>query len=254
MGIGDQIIGTGMARGSAGRGERIAFGNGKRLIWDHNSPTIFRNNPNIAHPGQEYAKNVRWIDFYKGHRIYNRASNGHWIWNYEFKITPGEIYFDASEDVHPDDPDLILVEPNVPNKPCGPNKQWPVGHWAEIAIELTRAGFKVRQFEYGGPNHVAEKILTRTFRDAAALLKSARLAILPEGGLHHAAAAVGTPSVVIFGGFAPPGVLGYPEHVNLTGGVACGSFSRCQHCIEAMNAISINDVIDASERLLNGKI
>ncbi len=248
MGYGDDIIATGMARGASLRGKRVAFGDGSRILWGPYSAHIFQNNPNIVHPGAERSSNLEWIDYYKGHRIYNKHGNGRWVWNYEFKAKPGEFFFGADElNEEERGSNLIVIEPNVPNKPCGPNKQWPVDRFKQVAKELTAAGFDVVQPEYGGKNVVAKQIKTRTFREAAVFLRKARLAILPEGGLHHAAAALGVPAVVLFGGFVPPAVLGYDMHSNLTGGAeACGTFTRCQHCINAMNAISVNDVLDAA--------
>ena len=251
MGIGDQIIATGLAKGAAARGKRIAFGDSVKIIWDAWSPMIFKNNPNIAPPGSERDKDIEWLGYYKKYRWYSRAIGGDkWLFNYDFKVVPGEFYFDKSENVEKDD-DLIIVEPNLPNKIPAQNKQWPLKRWKQVANELLAAGFNVRQFEYGRPNRVAPGIKTPTFRHAAALLKSARMAIVPEGGLHHAAAAVECPAVVVFGGYVPPSVLGYDSHINLTGGVtACGNFKPCAHCAEAMDRISVEDVLDACERIM----
>lgn len=250
MGIGDQIIGTGLAKGAAVRGKRVALGDGTRIRWDGNSPTIFKNNPNLAPPGSERATDIEWVPFYKGSRMYNKGGTDRWIWNYKFRATPGEIYFDLTEHVALE-PNTVLIEPNVPNKPCGPNKQWAFDRWRVVVEELVRSGFKVRQFDYGRPNVVAPLIRTENFRLAAAYLKQAKLAILHEGGLHHAAAAVGTPAVVLFGGFVPPEVLGYDIHVNLTGGAeACGSFAKCQHCVDAMDRISTEEVLCRTKSLI----
>jgi hypothetical protein len=253
MGIGDDIIATSMAKGAAARGEKIAFGDGARIIWGPHSEMIFTANGNIARPGEEREANIRWIKYYKGHRIYNRAGAKAWVWNYDFRVSPGELYFR----VHPDEFDgpersdakLLIIEPNVPRKPCAPNKQWPAERWKTLAKELSR-NWRVCQFDYGAPIQVAERIPTRSFREAAAVLRNAGLAILPEGGLHHAAAAVGCPAIVLFGGFAPPRVLGYTDHVNLAGSdEACGSFEKCAHCAEAMNSISVDQVLEAVSTL-----
>lgn len=250
MGYGDDVIATSLAKGAAARGEKIAFGDGNRIIWGPYSEMVFKNNPNIARSLGE--KGLTWLPYYKGHRIYNKADVGRWIWNYGFRVQPGEFFFDADEDIHGQQDDLILIEPHVPNKACGPNKQWPVDRWRAVADRLQLSGFHVRQFEHVGTLYkIAPLIRTQTFRSAAALLKSARLAILPEGGLHHAAAAVGTPAVVIFGGFVPPEVLGYESHINLTGGArACGTFTKCDHCVAAMHAISVEEVLKAAEELI----
>lgn len=255
MGIGDDIIATSFAKGAAERGELIALGDGHRIIWGPHSETVFKNNPNIARPGQERGKGLKWVQYYKGHRIYNSLGPGRWIWNNKFRVKPGEFFFDATEMVEDKYANrLVLIEPNLPKKRHVINKTWPRDRWMDVYQHLARAGWFVRQLDYGGPVDITTvKIPTKNFRQAAAWLKTARLIILPEGGLHHAAAAVGTPAVVLFGGFAPPSVLGYDEHTNLTGGAthACGSFDTCQHCIDAMQAITVESVVGAAERILN---
>lgn len=251
MGIGDDIIATGMARGARARGKRIAFGDGQRIIWGPYSRMVFEGNINIAPPGTERASDIEWIAYYKGRRQYNKAGPGHWIWNYNFKVKPGEIFLTEADQINDLPDNLVMIEPNVPLKSCGPNKQWPIERFELVTDELIRLGFTVRQFDYGRPNRIVPGIQTKTFRQAVSLLKKCVFAILPEGGLHHAAAAVNAPAVVLFGGFVPPTVLGYSFHVNLTGDVvACGSFGPCQHCAEAMNAISVDDVIEASGSLV----
>jgi ADP-heptose:LPS heptosyltransferase len=105
------------------------------------------------------------------------------------------------------------------------------------------------QFDHGGAVKIAGAKLARTptFRHAMAVLARASLYIGPEGGLHHAAAAVGIPAVVIFGGFIPPSVTGYATHINLTGGAAaCGSLKPCEHCKAYMDVISVADVMGAA--------
>jgi hypothetical protein len=248
MGIGDDVLATGMARGARARGKRIAFGNGERIIWGPHSRMVFANNPNVAPPGTEGARDIEWVRYYKGHRIYNTAGNGRWIWNDGFRAVPGEFFLTAGEKRQATPENLVLVEPNVPAKPCGPNKQWPIERWRQVVELLAGMGLEVRQFSYGRPHRVAPGIETLSFRQAVGLLERCLFAILPEGGLHHAAAAVGAPAVVIFGGFVPQAVLGYASHVNLTGGPsACGSFNRCDHCAAAMRAITVDEVVSAAK-------
>lgn len=263
MGIGDNIMATGMAKGAKARGRRIAFGDGNKIRWDNNSAQIFFGNPNIAPPGQEHHKDLEWIKYYKGgpnSRIYNEQVSNRWVWHPErFKAIPGEIFLTTKEvawaELH--GKGFIVIEPNVPNnKSCAPNKQWPIDRFNDVARVLKSEGHEVVQFTYPTAKYRLQDskvIATPTFRHAVAVLKNAKLAILPEGGLHHAAAAVSTPAVVLFGGFIPPAVTGYDQHVNLTGGAeACGSHTRCDHCVKAMDAITVAEVLAAAERLLNG--
>ena len=244
---------TGMARGAADRGKSVAFGDGVKIRWDQYSPSIFDRNPNIANPQQIHRSNLEWIPFYKGNRLYNTNGGDRWIWNYEFKAKPGEIYFSDRErkfaEVHK--PGFIVIEPNVPHwKSVAPNKQWPVWKFNEVAKLLVARGQRVVQFTHGSVGHnlpYATQIATPDFRKALAVLRRAALYIGPEGGLHHGAAAVGVPAVVLFGGFIPPQVTGYDTHTNLTGGAeACGMFGACNHCRKALERISVEEVADAA--------
>lgn len=261
MGFGDNIMATGMARGAHKRGRRIAFGDGQKLKWDHNSALIFRDNPNIAEPRTERRRDVEWIAFYRGNRIYNSVSEDRrsWVWNYEFKAIPGQMFFSKQETIFADGVGrgFVVIEPNVPHmKACAPNKQWPTERYDSVAAELKRAGHDVVQFVHG-PGHRLKDVRpvsTANIRDALAALSRAALYIGPEGGLHHGAAAVGVPGVVLFGGFIPPQVTGYDSHINLTGGAeACGSLNRCDHCRAAMAAIPVEQVLESAKQVLNGR-
>lgn len=259
MGLGDQLIATGLARGAAARGVKIAFGDRVRLIWDHNSEQIFRGNPNIAMPGEEKGKNVEWIDYFKGHRKYNKQGPGHWKWNLNWKCIPGEIFLTDGEKEAGDrhGRGFIVIEPNVESwKDASPNKDWGRPRYEAIATRLIEDGHKLIQFTYpkGGPVVRGVKaVATRSFRDALAIMRNASLYLGPEGGLHHGAAAVGIPAVVLFGGFIPPSVTGYDMHTNLAGSDRfCGSFTKCRHCIEAMAAIPVDRVYRAVKEKLLG--
>lgn len=242
---------SGMARGASLRGKRIAFGDGIKIIWDQNSEMIFRGNPNVAAP-ESLGGNVEWIGFHRGNRIYNRQGDGRWIWNYEFRPIPGELFLSLDEKRFGEKAGkgFVVIEPNVPAfKSVAPNKQWPVERYDNVARRLRGLGYEVIQFDYGKGRRIsgAKQVGTSTFRHALAILANAAIYIGPEGGLHHAAAAFGKPGVVLFGGFIPPQVTGYDIHTNLTGGAeACGSLRPCSHCRGAMNAISVDQVFNAA--------
>lgn len=251
MGYGDDIMATGMAAGAAARGKRIAFGDRHKIIWGPYSADIFRGNPNIAKPGMEYVEGIEWINYYKGNRLYNRAGHGKWIWNLDFRPTPGEIYFDDREKQFAEtiDNGFILIEPNVPwNKSVAPNKDWGLAKYQAVADALSAAGYEVAQFSHGRDRLTGVNVINAmTFRAALAALFCAQMAILPEGGLHHGAAALKVPAVIIFGGFIPAEVTGYSMHKNLTGGAeACGSWHQCPHCRQAMDAIMVDHVLEAT--------
>lgn len=258
MGIGDQIIASGLARDAwKKRGIKIAFGAEGRVIWDKHSEEVFRNNPNVVFPGNERAHRVEWIAFHKGNRGYNRQGNGHWIWNMDWRCVPGEIYFGANEEAagRRNGRGFVVIEPNVVAwKSSAANKRWPFERFQQLVDALIADGRDVVQF--GNPDGSpmlanVRKIKTRTFRDAAVILKNASLYIGSEGGMHHAAAALGVKGVVLFGGWIPPSVTGYDMHANLVGSDRfCGSFSTCAHCADAMAAISVEQVYKAAKERL----
>ncbi len=256
MGLGDNLMASGFAKGAKARGKRIAFGDGHQIVWDHHSETIFRGNPNIAPLGSEGANDIEWFPFYRGNRLYNTQANGRWVWNYDYRAIPGEIYFSDEEQRFADraGQGFVVIEPNVPDfKTVAPNKQWPIIRYNKVARLLEKSGRQVVQFKYKGGHEIPGvlQIKTPTFRHAMAVLKHAAAYVGPEGGLHHAAGALGVPGVVLFGGFIPPSVTGYDFHTNLTGGAeACGSLQACGHCARAMEAISVPDVMEAAHSYL----
>jgi ADP-heptose:LPS heptosyltransferase len=255
MGYGDQLMATGMARGAKARGKRIAFGDGRKIIWDSRSEEIFRGNPNIARPGSERDADLEWVGYFKGRRIYNHQdmAGDRWVWNLRFRAAPGEVYFERRELANAEmaGRDFVLIEPNVETwKGSAPNKDWGRDRYQAVADALSQAGFEVVQLAYpkaAAALEGARRVRTRTFREALAIQRQAALWIGPEGGMHHGAAAVGTPAVVIFGGFIPPAVTGYEAHTNLTGGAtACGALHACDHCRAALDAIGVDQVVAAA--------
>lgn len=184
-------------------------------------------------------------------------ANDRWTWRSWPEGGPprGEIFLNKLElDLGRRHAGRVLLEPTVKST-ASPNKDWGWARWAKLAWLLQeKHGQRVTQL--GGPAtptlEGAELIYTSDFRAAAAVLSTARAAVLPEGGLHHVAAAFNVPAVVIFGGFIAPVHTGYEGHVNLfTGGEACGMRVPCPHCREAMAKISPENVAERLMELLN---
>ena len=60
--------------------------------------------------------------------------------------------------------------------------------------------------------------------------------VCAEGGISHIAKAVGTPAVVIYGGFAKPEWNGYPDQVNI-----CNPL-HCSYCYNSRACEKPNDI------------
>lgn len=263
MGLGDNVMATGFAKGAQARGKRIAFGDGEKIIWDHNSKEVFDHNPNIAVPGSERDTDIEWVRFHRGHRQYAaQMGNIRWKWNMAFKAPVGEFFFTSSElnfaqsMPRPANKKVVVIEPNVPSfKTVAPNKTWAFERYQKAARALFDAGHVVVQIVHNGSALRLDRaipVAAPNYRTAAAMLKRADLVVCPEGGFHHAAAAVGTRAVVIFGGFIPPQVTGYDFHVNLIGHANhfCGMLHPCNHCRSALDSISVDNVLDPARKML----
>lgn len=182
---------------------------------------------------------------------------GRFIFNRQYRAAPAPIRLTPAEQAitdawerHP----FVVIEPfTKPGAP--PGKQWPIDRFAELVDRLKRF---IRVYQLSAPESPTlpglERLPSPSFRESMAYLKAARLYIGPEGGLHHAAAAMGTPAVVLFGGYVPVEVTGYDFHVNLTGGspYACGiQRGVCRHCQQAMDNITVIEVEQHARRLLS---
>jgi ADP-heptose:LPS heptosyltransferase len=100
------------------------------------------------------------------------------------------------------------------------SKQWDFRHWKRF-LELLPP--EIETIRFGGveepatptERHNHREIVGMDLRVIAAVLESANAFVGQESGLAHLATALGVPSVVLFTGFVPPDVFGYPQNVNL---------------------------------------
>jgi heptosyltransferase-2 len=107
--------------------------------------------------------------------------------------------------LEPDTSPVVALAPGA----VGPGKRWPTERYAQLARELARDGAKL--WILGGPQEKAlaaeiiragERAIDITgtdLRDAILALKAADLAVSNDSGLMHVAAALGTPTIGIFG-------------------------------------------------------
>lgn len=234
MGIGDWILATGDVKALP---HRAVFGNGIKPHWSE----VFEGNPKIAkHPG----KGVEWFPNYPGCRPYSvGADKERFFWNENYRAPYGELFLSEGERDWAKQRisgDYIVVEPDVkddnPKLYLGRNKAW--DKWPE----LLKSDFPWVQLGKREPQ--TRQVRTETFRQAMAILAGAKLYVGTDGALHHAAAALGIPAIVLWGGLMSPKILGYPTHINIWNGAKpCGTYaSLCPHCREAMESISVDQV------------
>lgn len=208
MGIGDELMAMGEARRYVReRGcERVAIvdRNGRRrshFLWEH-SPYIAQPHDQCEHKIVNGGNARPYID-------YRRSTRERWAFNLEFRPTPAELPWIGE---YPAAKGLVLVEPHI--KPgASPNKQW--GRWQELVESDPSIPWGQPLMPGGRALRGVMPLMTSNFTEVCAMLRSARGAVLPEGALHHAAAAMGCRAVVLFGAYIPASVTGYDSHINL---------------------------------------
>jgi hypothetical protein len=250
MGWGDELIASGQARvmHQASPGKVAICGRDGRF----RQHDMWRGNPRIARHGDALA-GTQMLHNGPGLRPYIREKTAtRWYWN-EWECPVGEIYFSPEETAFAarHEPGVIVEPHHKAN--ASPNKDWGMHRWQALVTLMRAAGLKVSQMGPSGTRLLegAAFIETPDFRHGCAVLARARAAVLPEGGLHHAAAALGVGAVVIFGGFISPKQTGYVTQTNLfTGGTPCGWRTPCAHCAEAMAQITPELVFEKLGALL----
>ena len=243
MGIGDSILSTAEARYyNEKTGLPVVFANTKtkKVYWDEmyeNNPRILRN----PEPGQK----VVVVENIPNRRPYiTLGTPERYYYNLEFKAEPGELYL-TEEEKASCIKGAVIVEPNTKDYGFSSNKAWPWERWQELVKRLDLPWVQLGPPEAKSLDGV-QRVVTKTFREALGYINGASLVVTTDGAMHHAAAALNVPAVVLWGGLAPHTVLGYDSHTNIckTDRV-CGSFHACAHCSDAMNAITVDEVAKA---------
>ena len=247
----------------------VAIGDGSRLIG---SP-VFDNNPRLAAPRDlAAARPVQWLHNYGHHRPYHQPTDhSHkrdktqpWRftgWRVR-DVGPGELYFTEAEidtaqkarKAIPPGP-FVVIEPTL-KRNAPPNKQWGFENYVAVTRTLSANGVRLIQLGPASTESIpgVDFVVTDTFRQACAILADAALFLGNEGGLHHAAAALGVPAVVIFGGYTSPWNTGYEGHVNFYADhpdSPCGQRLPCDHCRVCMDSIAPAAVAEAALTLLS---
>jgi ADP-heptose:LPS heptosyltransferase len=252
IGWGDELMVTGVVRElqrTDPRKVRIAYERGLRWYdaWD--------NNPRVAR--LEEKGDFNWFMPRKhGMRPYcAEKTKEKWTWK-AYRPPVGELYFtDAERALAAQYAPRVVIDIDI-KAGASPNKQWGRHNWEQLAKLLRAADVHVYQMGPLPPTMVPHATFakTETVRQAAALIANSRAVICHEGALHHIAAAVGTPAVVIYGGYISPEVTGYDgqEALFAGDGLGCGMRVACQHCRDAMDSIKPEAVVAALKRVLNG--
>lgn len=95
----------------------------------------------------------------------------------------------------------------------------------------------------------------RTLTGLVRAVAEARVVVCADSGVQHIARAVGTPAVVVYGGFSQPEWNGYAKHVNITRELKCSPCYNRRLCVAnperaCLRDIGLDEVQAAVESLL----
>lgn len=245
----------------AGEARRQAAGSAKRyqVLDKHGLPkwhAIWQGHPNIATPGEPYHE--RLSGYFNRLRPYLESTTPQRYLFRPYEPAPAPLYLDErARSLAARARGAIVFNPTIKMR-ASPNKAWGLGRWKALIAR----GIGLKWIQVGEVNvelRGAEYVPTPTFLEACGVLSGARAAVLHEGALHHAAAALGVPAVVIRGGFISPRVTGYAGQKDLyvedaRWPLGCGHREACKHCAAAMESITPEAVLGALHELLRARV
>ncbi len=273
MGWGDEILVTGEARRAQMRDPRYkvtGVSRKVRVLDRRERPrwhALWQGNPRMVMPHESgdfiHIKNaafcrpyVDWelmkLDFAKvhpGHKFTTKAVRDIRLpWRFtKHKCERGELYLDIQSPQG-----YVVIEPHIKNDKS-PNRQWGWENWQAVVDALSIDWVQINPPSselLRGVRHLPAP----TFLEACRLLGGAVAFVGPEGGLYHAAAALGVKAVAIFGGFVSPANQGYDDMINIfepMGGESpCGQRIPCEHCDRAFARISVDQVVESVKEVL----
>ena len=166
-----------------------------------------------------------------------------------FKVKPGRIKVRHKEWAK-QYAGMLMIEPHIKGTFSGDNKRWPWEYWQQL---VDRCDLPMIQCHKPGARTLRglKTVETPNFDSAVSVLYHSLGIVVTEGGLHHAAGALGKPAVIIFGAFNKPSNFGYDFHVNIDEPDPEGLGWRKTHpaCVAAMQRITPERVLEAVNKL-----
>jgi heptosyltransferase-2 len=129
----------------------------------------------------------------------------------ELKVPPRDVdAWCTRHGLENDDPPIVTLSPGA----VGEGKAWPAEHYGRLARALVKDGASV--WVLGGPNEAAiakeiadlargrvRDLTGSDLRNAILAMAAADAAVTNDSGLMHVSAAIGTPTIAIFGPTSP---------------------------------------------------
>lgn len=221
---------------------------------------IWQHNPEIARIYKE-GKILNPLAFNSSCRPYiqyDKITPEQWVWNTDYSVKPGKIVLGPGE--HNEIQRLyknkldhyIIIDPHVKGV-NQINKSWGFAKYQDLVF--LNPNLPWVQFQYNNLPMLkgVNFIQTHSVRALVTYTSYAKAIVCNEGGLHHVAAALGIPGVVIFGGFIPSAITGYSIHTNIGNDEDhyCGRIPICAQCRIIMQGISVEQVHSELHKILS---
>jgi hypothetical protein len=247
MGIGDAIMAAGEARVLYEQQKLpvLITGIDGRPRWSE----VYEGNPYLIKWNQRARRHVRMVNGPHARPYIAGKTAKQWEWK-PYRPKLAEVFLTDTEKAFAEPyRGLIMIEPN--GKAIGHNnKLWLWDRWEQL-VQGSTLKFVQCNYGPGGGLLGVTNVVTPTFRHAMAVLSVARAFVGIEGGLMHAAAALGVPSVILWSEFISPEITGYSHFKNLRhAGKPCGMRVDCAGCRRSMEAITVLEVAHALGSLL----
>lgn len=255
-GIGDELMLTAIAAAARAAGRPIDVIITYPDLWEGNTdPASFQTGVERWH----YAAMRRWIKTEVVHLRYETSVRRHiaeQMADYTGTTLPANWRpILRTPAAAPRDPRLLVIQNSCKGaRYASTTKDWAADRWLELSQRLA-PDFRLVQIGTPAdpPLPVAQDLRGKTtVKQAAELLASAGAFVGLEGGLQHVAAAVHTPSVIVYGGRSLPLQTGYAFNSNVTRTppcAGCGLVTDCPHNMICMD-IPVSEVETAVRRLL----
>jgi ADP-heptose:LPS heptosyltransferase len=251
MGLGDVLMSIGEAKRlhkKTGQKVMIIARDGRPVRSD-----LFNDIPYIIHKPSNAGGPFQRLFNSSGVRPYIAGKTAEkWAWK-KYKPIPADIVFTKSELEFADRyRGRVMIEPEINANAGHQNKAWIGPRWRELVQVLNAEGIATVQCVPGGVKPITDTAaLTPSFRYACAVLSVSRAFIGTEGGLMHAAAAVGVPGVILWSHFITPEVTGYDLHRNIRHAEGwCGMRVHCEECAKSMERITVTEVVTNLKEIL----
>ena len=217
---------------------------------------VWAGNPILVKPyeyiGDEPVSRIRSGPHCRPYIVYPFSEDTGWTFNQAFKCREhiARLYLTDTEtqrgvDARARYGPYVLIEPFTKHG----NFRWPLKRWQALVAACPDLTFVQHTHADTSERVIGAHYEPANFREAWGLIASADLYVRSESGLCHAAAALETRQVTLFGGCMDADVMGgYPLQTVIADHwppSPCGRWRPCEHCRAAMDRITVEDVVAA---------